>query len=343
MPPPYVPLILRMVLYHSFDKITSESYNKAHEVQKNTVPQGTDWKTAMRLEFIVSENEDGARLGAFLRSRQVSAGLIKQVKYTQQGILVNGVRTNTNQPVFAGQKVEFFLQDEQSELSAEPMVLDIVRQTEHFAVINKPAGMVVHPTLNHEAGTLANGWMSYLAAKGQTGVFRPVNRIDRDTSGLVLCAKNSYAAPILAQEVEKVYLAVATGEMPLGKGVIDLPIARCGDSIIKREVAPHGQPSITEYEVLAAGNGYSVLRIHLVTGRTHQIRVHMAALGYPLAGDWLYACGQDRWMNRQALHCFAMKIPAIGSTASEWVCAAPPQDMQQLYRVILGGISVQNV
>ncbi len=297
----------------------------------------------MRLEFCVTKTEEGMRLSAFLRRRQVSAGLLKQVKYSQVGILVDGVRTNTNQLVSEGQKVEFFLENEPSDLLPQPMVLDIRQQTEHFALINKPAGMVVHPTLNHASGTLANGWIAYLAAKGQTGVFRPVNRIDRDTSGLVLCAKNSCAAPILAQGVDKIYLAVVSGEMPVKKGVVDLPIARCADSVIKREVAENGQPSVTEYEVLAVGNGYSALRLHLVTGRTHQIRVHMAALGYPLAGDWLYGCKPDPYIHRQALHCFAMCVPSIVNKGKKWIFVPPPEDMQQLYRVIVGENSVKKV
>ncbi len=288
----------------------------------------------MRLKFQVKPHQSGMKLADFLREQEVSVGLIKQVKYTPIGILVDGVRTNTNQPVYQGQRVEFLLPQEDGDVSPQPMLLDIVTETEHFVLLNKSAGMVVHPTFNYAGDTLANGWIGTLAARGQTGVFRPVNRIDKDTSGLVLCAKNCYAAPILADKVQKVYLAIAVGEMPLGKGEINLPIARCDGSMIKREISSEGQPSITQYEVLAAKQGYSVLRLHLVTGRTHQIRVHMAASGYPLAGDWLYGTKEDSIMKRQALHCFGMKIPAFLKQKETWFFSPPPLDMQLLYQKI---------
>ena len=288
----------------------------------------------MRLYFQVKSHQSGIQLSDFLRGQEVSVGLMKQVKYTPTGILVDGVRTNTNQLVYEGQNVEFLLPQEDGDVAPQPMLLDVVAETEHFVLLNKPAGMVVHPTFNYATDTLANGWIGTLAARGQTGVFRPVNRIDKDTSGLVLCAKNCYAAPILADRVQKVYLAIAVGEMPLGKGEINLPIARCDGSLIKREISPEGQPSITQYEVLAAAQGYSVLRLHLITGRTHQIRVHLAALGHPLAGDWLYGTEEDSIMNRQALHCFGMKIPAFLQQKETWFFTPPPADMQMLYQKI---------
>ncbi len=162
--------------------------------------------------------------------------------------------------------------------------------------------MAVHPTLNYPLGTLANGYAAWAAERGESPVFRPVNRIDKDTSGLVLAAKNGYAAPLLAQRVEKLYYALAEGELPLGKGVIDAPIGRRGDSIIGRCVTPDGKPSRTEYTILKAENGLSLAACVPVTGRTHQIRVHFASIGHPLAGDDLYGGSREK-IRRQALHC----------------------------------------
>ena len=146
------------------------------------------------------------------------------------------------------------------------------------------------------------GYAAWAAAQGRSTVFRPVNRIDKDTSGLVLAARNSYAAPLLAQGVEKLYYAIVEGELPLGPGVIDAPIGRQGDSIIGRCVTPEGKPSRTEYTILKAKNGLSLAACVPVTGRTHQIRVHFASLGHPLAGDDLYGGHRER-VGRQALHC----------------------------------------
>ena len=166
----------------------------------------------------------------------------------------------------------------------------------------KPPRLAVHPTLSYPLDTLANGYAAWAAAQGRSTVFRPVNRIDKDTSGLVLAARNSYAAPLLAQGVEKLYYAIVEGELPLGPGVIDAPIGRQGDSIIGRCVTPEGKPSRTEYTILKAKNGLSLAACVPVTGRTHQIRVHFASLGHPLAGDDLYGGHRER-VGRQALHC----------------------------------------
>ena len=172
-----------------------------------------------------------------------------------------------------------------------------------FAVVlEKPPQLAVHPTLNYPGGTLANGYAAWAAEHGHSPVFRPVNRIDKDTSGLVLAAKNAYAAPLLAGGVAKLYYAIAQGALPLGEGVIDAPIGRRGDSIIGRCVTPEGKPSRTEYTIIKEENGLSLAACVPVTGRTHQIRVHFASIGHPLAGDDLYGGSRER-IARQALHC----------------------------------------
>lgn len=138
-------------------------------------------------------------------------------------------------------------------MTPQPVPFSIAYEDDFAAVLNKPAGIAVHPTLNYPDGTLANGWLYHLQQRGESGIFRPVNRIDKNTSGLVLCAKNAFAAPLLAGSAHKCYLAIVQGTMPLGPGRVEAPIARRGDSIIGRCVCADGKYSLTEYAVLAAG------------------------------------------------------------------------------------------
>lgn len=205
--------------------------------------------------------------------------------------------------MYPGQVVSFELPPEGEGVAPQPEIpVQVVYQDAFAVVLEKPPHLAVHPTLNYPYDTLANGYGAWAAQQGYSPVFRPVNRIDKDTSGLVLAAKNTYAAPLLAQNVEKLYYAVVEGELPLGKGVIDAPIGRQADSIIGRCVTPEGKPSRTEYTIVKVKNGLSLAACVPVTGRTHQIRVHFASIGHPLAGDDLYGGSRQR-IGRQALHC----------------------------------------
>ena len=171
--------------------------------------------------------------------------------------------------------------------------VDVVYEDAFALVVEKPPHLAVHPTLNYPLDTLANGYAAWALRQGRSPVFRPVNRIDKDTSGLVLAAKNAYAAPLLAGRVTKLYYAIAQGALPLGEGAIDAPIGRRDDSIIGRCVTPEGTPSRTEYTIIKEENGLSLAACVPVTGRTHQIRVHFASIGHPLAGDDLYGGSRE--------------------------------------------------
>ena len=260
----------------------------------------------MRLYFTVPETpqtRNGALLRNFLRQCAVSTELARAVKFRGGGFFADGEPILANRRVYPGQVVSFELPPEHDGVEPQPEIPVRVVYEDAFAVVlEKPPHLAVHPTLNYPRDTLANGYAAWAVQRGMSPVFRPVNRIDKDTSGLVLAAKNTYAAPLLAQNVEKLYYAVVEGELPLGPGVIDAPIGRRGDSIIGRCVTPEGKPSRTEYTIIKAEKGLSLAACVPVTGRTHQIRVHFAFIGHPLAGDDLYGGHRDR-IGRQALHC----------------------------------------
>ena len=260
----------------------------------------------MELYFTVPEDrqtQDGVLLRSFLRRCAVSTELARGVKFRGSGFFADGQPVQANRRVYPGQVVSFELPPEGEGVAPQPEIpVQVVYQDAFAVVLEKPPHLAVHPTLNYPYDTLANGYGAWAAQQGHSPVFRPVNRIDKDTSGLVLAAKNTYAAPLLARNVEKLYYAVVEGELPLGKGVIDAPIGRQADSIIGRCVTPEGKPSRTEYTIVKVKNGLSLAACVPVTGRTHQIRVHFAFIGHPLAGDDLYGGSRQR-IGRQALHC----------------------------------------
>ena len=260
----------------------------------------------MQLYFAVPDTattHEGVLVRSFLRQCAVSTDLARAIKFRGGGFFADGLPVLANRRIFPGQVFSFALPPEGDGVTPQPEIpVKVVYEDAFAVVLEKPPQLAVHPTLNYPGGTLANGYAAWAAEHGHSPVFRPVNRIDKDTSGLVLAAKNAYAAPLLAGGVAKLYYAIAQGALPLGEGVIDAPIGRRGDSIIGRCVTPEGKPSRTEYTILKAKNGLSLAACVPVTGRTHQIRVHFASLGHPLAGDDLYGGHRER-VGRQALHC----------------------------------------
>lgn len=281
----------------------------------------------MTYTFIVPEEYNQKKLQVFLRSGcSLSSALIRSVKFSENGLLVDGVRAKTNQILVSGQQVTLHLPLADSGLSVCDVPVPVVYESRDVIIFNKPAGMATHPTLNHPDGTLANVYAAHARKNGDEPVFRPINRLDKNTSGLVLAAKSRLAAPLLAQSVRKKYLALCEGSVEPDYGGIDAPIGRAGDSIIQRVVCDDGAPSKTRYRVLARQEGYTILAVETLTGRTHQIRVHMAHIGHPLVGDTLYG-GQNDRMFRHALHCGEMSFTEPLSHEDIAVECAPPDDM----------------
>lgn len=279
----------------------------------------------MKLYFKVPPEADGMLLRGFLRRCSVSTDLSRAVKFRGSGFFADGAPVLANRRVKAGQVISFELPPEGEGVAPQHDIpVDVVYEDAFALVVEKPPHLAVHPTLNYPLDTLANGYAAWALRQGRSPVFRPVNRIDKDTSGLVLAARNTYAAPLLAENVQKLYYAIVEGELPLGPGVIDAPIGRRGDSIIGRCVTPEGKPSRTEYTILKVQNGLSLAACVPVTGRTHQIRVHFASIGHPLAGDDLYGGRRDR-IGRQALHCAkqTFRVPEY-TEVPDGICICTP-------------------
>lgn len=244
----------------------------------------------------------------FLRQKGYSHHIMTHLKRTERGIVHNGNWAYTSTPLVPGDELVITLtEDARSEnIVPAPVPFEIVYEDEDLMIINKPSDTPVHPSVNNYDNTLANGLAWHFAQKNETFVYRCINRLDRDTSGLLIIARHALSAALLSsmvgrRQICREYLAIAAGNVP-DNGLIDAPIAREADSAITRCVDfERGERAVTHYRCLSRRDGCSLVRLRLETGRTHQIRVHMKYLGYPLLGDYLYN-PDYRIMGRQALH-----------------------------------------
>lgn len=266
----------------------------------------------MVLETIVNENNK--KINQILQENFEFSNRLFSKLLRNKRVKVDDKITDTRKIAKIGEKITIDLdyEEENSNIISKKMKLDIVYEDEGLLVINKPAGIAVHPSILHYEDSLASGVKYYFEQNGIYKKIRPVNRLDLNTSGLIVFAKNEYIQENLIRQMErntftKEYLAIVQGTLENEKGVIELPIARKEKSIIERCVSENGQKAITEYEVVKKLNGYSLIKCRLLTGRTHQIRVHMAYIGHPLLGDTLYGEKSDL-INRQALHSFKISF-----------------------------------
>lgn len=273
------------------------------------------------LTYEITAEQAGTKIGDFLRRAGYSRHVIIHLKKTENGILLNGEWAYVGQFLKEGDHLEIRIIESESSEQIVPaeLPLDIIYEDEDLLIINKPADMPIHPSINNYDNTLANALMWYYQQKGETFVYRCINRLDRDTTGLLIVAKNMLSGGILSdmskkREIHREYLAIAEGEVPQ-EGVIDAPIARKEESVIERCVDfEKGDRAVTHYWRLDYRNGYSLVRLKLETGRTHQIRVHMKYIGYPLTGDYLYN-PDYRILDHQALHSWklAFRNPVTGA------------------------------
>ena len=272
------------------------------------------------LQYRGNAENAGMQIGDFLRSQGYSRHVIIHLKKTEHGILLNGEWAYVGQTLKEVDVLEIHIIEEEfsEQIVARELPLTIIYEDEDLMVINKPADMPIHPSINNYDNTLANALMWYFEKQGQPFVYRCINRLDRDTTGLLIVAKNMLSGGILSdmskkREIHREYLALAEGKVP-ESGVIDAPIARKEESVIERCVDfEKGDRAVTHFWRLDEWNGYSLVRLKLETGRTHQIRVHMKYIGHPLTGDYLYN-PDYRILDHQALHSWklAFRHPITG-------------------------------
>ena len=276
------------------------------------------------------------RLSSFLRGElKMSLGLMNRLKWGD-AIQVNGQPQHTDYAVSPGDVVTVRLDEPVPEYPAEQGELTVRYEDDHILMVDKPAGMLIHPSRSKNTGTLANLVLGYYEKTGQQAAFHPVTRLDRDTFGIVLVAKNSHIHSLLqAADIRKTYHALVFGQPGQG-GVIDAPIDRRPLPSLLRYVGPKGKPSVTEYALSAQFDGYAKLALRPITGRTHQLRLHCAHMGWPILGDPQYGTPESQgfssgfFMESQAL-C-AKRLEFTHPITEQPLCVESQMDVEDLIR-----------
>lgn len=289
----------------------------------------------MQLKYIIKNNEFS--INQILQNElNISSRLLYKLIKNER-ILLNGTTCDTRNFTNVGDilTVDFNYEEDNSNIVPTKMKPDIIYEDEWLLIVNKPASVAIHPSILHYSDSLCNGIRFYFDSIGLKKKVRPVNRLDLNTSGLVVFAKCEYIQECLISQMKdnlfkKEYLAFCERIFEKKSGTIDLPISRKDNSIIERCISKDGHPSITHYEVLKEFDSYSLVKCVLETGRTHQIRVHMSAIGHPLIGDSLYGSISDL-INRQALHCYKLQFVHPITEKIMNFCGEIPLDLKKLY------------
>lgn len=262
------------------------------------------------LKYTIQENGKSVK-GILSENLNFSRRLSKRLELNDK-IFINGSMTKLNKRISQGDILTIEFDEEEDEYNAVNIPIDIVYEDSDLLVVNKPPYIVVHPTKSHQDNTIANGVAYYFKEQGIQRKVRLVNRLDMNTSGVVIIAKNPYAHNELSNQmksntVDKYYYAIAEGIIEEDEGTINQPIARLNPEDIIRIVHPSGKECITHFKVEKRMNNMTLVRLKLETGRTHQIRVHLKHIGHPIVGDTLYG-NESSLIKRQALHCYEMKF-----------------------------------
>ena len=291
-----------------------------------------------RLELPIGPKLAGVKVDTLLKKHLgLSGTVVRRIKWLSDGILVDGRRVNTRFVPQTGQVLSVRLSDPErrSGIVPAPGPLDIVYEDEDIIVLNKAPGVPVHPGPGHFSDTIGNFLLDYYDSRGIEADFHPVHRLDRGTSGLLAVAKHPHAQEVLKNQLHtpdfrRVYLAVCEGAPAPAAGVVDAPLGPRPGSLVEQMVRPDGKEARTRYEVLEVYGRRALLRLELDTGRTHQIRVHMAHLGHPLTGDFLYGAEAPELISRPALHSaeLTLRHPVTGELLS--FRAPMPEDMERL-------------
>lgn len=287
-----------------------------------------------QLSYRVEPEDVGLSLLEVLNtSMEISSRMIRRAK-DGKSIQVNGNPISVNAKIRKNDIVTVYLEEEPNIFEPQDIPIEVVFENHDMLVVNKQPYVVVHPTKGHPDGTIGNGIAKHFKEQGFDGKIRFINRLDRDTSGLLLVAKNGYAQQIISNQmiadtVEKKYMALVKGHVKEDSGTINLPIGRPDPVELRRCVMADGQDSITHYEVVERYKDATLVKIRLETGRTHQIRVHFEHMGHPLIGDELYGCPSDL-ISRQSLHSYYLKFQL--PRTREWIVleAGLPEDFKKL-------------
>lgn len=274
------------------------------------------------LYFTLSMDHSPCSMNQAIREQKVSQAMRRRLR-REGSFLVNDTPTSWDSLLHPGDSVKVYL-TKTSHIDPTPMDLDIVFEDDHLLVINKSAGMLMHPTSSERYHTLANGVLAYFEEHSISASFHPIHRLDKDTSGLVIIAKNALVQHAFTKQhtrIQKVYDAITDGIIPIDQLSIHFPIARLEGSIIERCAHLLGQPAHTDITVVQRHPHHTHVRCYLHTGRTHQIRVHLSALGYPLAGDDLYGDSLT-WQTKQCLH--ATELHFIHPMTQGWITLQAP-------------------
>lgn len=283
--------------------------------------------------LIFDVEKGGESLEGFLLNQDLSSRFFRRV-YRNRSIYVNGKSERKSYQLKAGDRVVIVIEDEIDNTLAEDIPLDIIYEDMDLIAVNKPAFMVVHPTKSHQNKTISNGLAHYFQKQGIKRKIRLVNRLDMDTSGVLLVAKSSFAHQQMALQfqentVEKRYIALVAGRVEKDQATIDLPIAREEERSIRKTVCPTGKESISRYRVVERFKEASLLDLELVTGRSHQLRVHLSHIGHPIIGDSLYF-EPSPYIDRQALHAYYLRISQPRTKEGIELKADLPQDIEKL-------------
>jgi len=285
----------------------------------------------------VDETYDGKSIREFLKKeKSFSRRILKSMIYDGGKVLLNDRQANLTERLYENDVlvIEFPEEKKGPWMKPEKIALNIVYEDDFILVVDKPAHMTTIPSVHHPSGTLANAILFHYLENGLTNTVHVVTRLDRGTSGLLLIAKNRYCHSLFAnlqqeEGIKRYYQAVISGLLFEKKGIINKNIGRKNDSMIERVVRNDGKPAITLFETIKQSDTHTLVNVELKTGRTHQIRVHFAALGYPLAGDDLYGGTRDI-INRQALHCHQIKFKHPFTNETMEFFSPLPDDMNHL-------------
>lgn len=296
-----------------------------------------DYKTHV-LEYTAQQKDAGLKLMDLLhQSMDLSGRMIRRSK-KEKGIKLNGQRVSLNSRIRKGDTITIDMKMETNIFEPQDIPVHVVYEDADLLIVNKQPFLVVHPTKGHPSGTLANGIAKLFLDEGLDIKIRFINRLDRDTSGLMMIAKNPYAQTVIseqmiADEVVKEYTAIVMGRLEKDKGTINAKIGLENEEDIERKVLENGKPCVTHYQVIERFKNASLVKIRLETGRTHQIRVHFKHIGHSLFGDILYGGNHDI-INRQALHCSRMVFKLARPSKEIELKADLPEDMLKLIETL---------